>query len=407
MAATGEQRLGLIQELGRIQRDFMARSLGPLPESFPGAPSRGGSRAINPVLPVLATPVTRDLLDRLADDENVVAVMPNQRVRWIRPKYIRHEHVSDEEKADGLTWGLKKLRIPELWTEAGTRGGGVKVAVLDTGVQSRHPALHKRVDEFAIFDPQGTRITANPPFDCGRHGTHVCGTIAGGRSADGVQIGVAPDCDLLVGGVLVGDATLFTLIAGINWAVNLNASVINMSFGFDFFEPQFTTVFDELLKLNVIPVVAIGNENHGNSSSPGNTPGSLAVGALEMITPTSYAVAPFSSGASLEFIDDTRRVVTKPDLVAPGVGIYSCIPPEQRPRGRFEYMYMDGTSMAAPHVAGVAAVLKSAHPEATATEIIKALLDTASHPKGDRRPDNRWGHGIIDPIAAFHALKRG
>src|SRR5690606_7934225 len=148
----------------------------------------------------------------------------------------------------------------------------------------------------------GRRITADPTFDAGAHGTHVCGTIAGGQTPEGVHIGVAPQANLLVAGVLVGDATLRTLLEGLDWAIESGADIINMSLGFNYYEPMFTEVFDVLInQYGVLPVVAVGNENQGNSSSPGNAYNALAVGALERLSRTRVDVAFFSSGASLVF----------------------------------------------------------------------------------------------------------
>jgi subtilisin family serine protease len=119
-----------------------------------------------------------------------------------------------------------------------------------------------------------------------------------------------------------------------------------------------------------------------------------------------HEVAFFSSGASLVFPGvEPHALVTKPDVVAPGVQIYSCVLPVRQPDQTYEYNYMNGTSMATPHVAGVAALLMAAKPDAPVTEIIGALKDTARHPLGaDRRPDNRWGHGMIRPVEALKAL---
>lgn len=207
--------------------------------------------------------------------------------------------------------------------------------------------------------------------------------------------------------MLVGDATLRTLLEGIAWAVEKGADLINMSLGFTYYEPHFAKVFDILIEqYGILPVVAIGNENHGNSSSPGNAYNAFSVGAVEKMPRGKVDVTFFSSGASLVFPGaEPNALVTKPDVVAPGVQVYSCIPPEKRPDGTYEYTYMDGTSMATPHVAGVAALLMSAKPDAPVTDIIQVLKDTAKHPEGPkRRPDNRWGYGLVQPVEALKAL---
>jgi subtilisin family serine protease len=246
------------------------------------------------------------------------------------------------------------------------------VAVLDKGVHGDRPALAGRVDKFVVIDPLGRRIATSATFDADQHGTHVCATVAGGKTSDGVSIGVAPEATLLVAGVLVGAATLRTLAEGISWAVENGADIISMSLGFTYYEPLFAEFFQILLDhYGILSVVAIGNENHGNTSSPGNAHNALAVGALEKMPGGRVDVAFFSGGASLFFPGtEPNALVHKPHIVAPGVQVYSSIPPEKRPEGVFEYAYMDGTSMATPHVAGVAALLMPAAPSAPVADII-------------------------------------
>ncbi len=207
--------------------------------------------------------------------------------------------------------------------------------------------------------------------------------------------------------MLAGNATLRTLLEGISWAVEKGADIISMSLGFDYYEPLFGEVFKILIdQYGVLPVAAIGNDNYGNSSSPGNADNALSVGAVELIGGGKMEVASFSSGASLVFPGEGgQSVITKPDVVAPGVQVYSSIPPAKRPDGTFEYTYMDGTSMATPHASGVAALLMAAKPTAPATAIMEAMKDTASHPGGaERRPDNRWGYGLLRPEEALKSL---
>lgn len=334
----------------------------------------------------------------------MVAVLPNQKIHLIPPRRVEYSKLISQESQDSITWGMKQLEIPKLWET--TKGEYINVAVLDTGVYAAHPALNDRVKEFVIIDPLGRRITATPAFDCGQHGTHVCGTIAGSQTPNGISIGIAPQANLLVAGVLIGDTTLRTLLEGIAWAIEKGADIINMSLGLSYYEPLFAEVLDMLVKFyGILPVVAIGNENHGNTSSPGNAYNAFSVGAVEKLPDDNVDVSFFSSGASLVFPKTQAALVTKPDVVAPGAQVYSCIPPTKTPDGTYEYNYMDGTSMATPHVAGVAALLMAAKPTAPVTDIIKVMNETAKHPRGiEHRPDNRWGWGLIQPIEALKAL---
>jgi subtilisin family serine protease len=359
----------------------------------------------NSSLPVATVEVTPKTISALAEQPNVLAILPNQKIRLLQPKAVDYSVLARQESKDGLTWGLKQLDILELWKT--TKGKDINVAVLDTGVHDEHPALRGRTKDFIMIDPRGRRIKATPAFDGGQHGTHVCGTIAGGKTTDGVAIGVAPEANLFVAGVLVGDATLSSLMEGISWAVEKGADIISMSLGFSYYEPLFAEVFKILIdQYGILPVVAIGNDNHGNSSSPGNAYNAFSVGAVEKMSRRRLDVAFFSSGASLVFPGaEPNALVTKPDVVAPGVQIFSCIPPEKRPDGVYEYSYMSGTSMATPHVTGVAALLMAAKPEAPVGDIIEVLKTTARHPEGSqRRPDNRWGFGVIRPLEAIKAL---
>ncbi len=349
--------------------------------------------------------VTWKTLPLLAEQPNVVAVLPNLEIKVIRPKALAYETPTKQERKDGLTWGLKQLEIPKVWEKS--KGDNINVAVLDTGVHGKHPALNGRVKEFLIIDPLGNRIKTDTSFDADQHGTHVCGTIAGGKTADGISIGVAPAATLLVAGVLVGNATLGTLVEGISWAVEQGADIISMSLGFPYYEPLFAELFDSLIEqFGVLPVAAIGNENYGNSSSPGNALSSLSVGAAKKLTGNKTDVAFFSSGASLVFPGaGVNSLITKPDVVAPGVSVYSSIPPANKPDGVYEYAYFNGSSMATPHVAGVAALLMAAKPTAPVSDIIKVIKETAKHPAGvELRPDNRWGYGMVRPREALATL---
>ena len=372
------------------------------PEKKPLHRSIGSS-----ALPVFATQITRKSLDDLAEQPDVVAVLPNQKIQLIKPREINYDRLARTEARNGLTWGLKQLEIPEMWEK--TQGADINVAVLDTGVHGDHPAFARgsasKVTDFLVVDPLGRRITAEPMFDGAMHGTHVCGTIAGGQDDTGVSIGVAPKANLLAAGVLVGDSTLLTLFEGLSWAVEKGADIVNMSLGFTYYEPLFTVFLQMLLnEYGVLPVVSVGNENHGNTSSPGNAHSAFSVGAVEKLPRNKVDVPYFSSGASLVFPGEDPEMVTKPDVVAPGSQIWSAIPPQREDDQVYWYTYMDGTSMASPHVAGVAALLMAAEPNSPVTDIMEVLKETAKHPTGNR-PDNRWGYGVVQPLEALAALQ--
>ena len=171
-----------------------------------------------------------------------------------------------------------------------------------------------------------------------------------------------------------------------------------MSLGLQRYEPKFEDLLSPLLSIHgILPVVAIGNASHGNTSTPGNVHSAFAVGALD-----GPRVASFSGGASLDFPGTQQPKIVKPDVVAPGANVYSCVPSIA---GSPEYAYQSGTSMAAPHVAAAAAVLMSAKPAASSSQIADALRVTARHPSGPQlRPDNRWGWGEARPVPALQQL---
>ena len=329
-----KQRLDFIKEradaqLRTLSEDYEKLSGKALPKQQPLAATVIGGSA----LPIAAFEVTPKTLPALAEQPEVVAILPNQKIHLIKPEAVNYSELGKQEKKDGLTWGLKRLDVPELWKT--TKGKDITVAVLDTGVYGDHPALGGRVSDFVVIDPLGRRVAANPNFDCGSHGTHVCGIIAGGKTEEGVSIGVAPESNLIVAGVLIGESTLRTLLEGISWAVEKGADIINMSLGFSYYEPLFAEVFGLLIEqYGILPVVAIGNENHGNSSSPGNVHNAFSVGAVEMAGGGKLDNAFFSSGASLVFPGaEPNALVVKPDLAAPGVQVFSCVPPQKTPTG--------------------------------------------------------------------------
>jgi subtilisin len=287
-----------------------------------------------------------------------------------------------------LTWGIRTLRIDRLWAQ-GLTGKDVRVGHLDTGVDADHPALKGRVAGFAEWDLLGRRVKGAEAHDTDYHGTHTAATLAG-RSVGGRSVGLAPECLLYSGLVIEGGSALARVLGGMEWMLETGVKVLNMSLGWRGYNPTFLTVTIRMRQQGVLPVFAIGNEGPGTSRSPGNYPETLSVGAVDR----SKHVAPFSS--SVHFNRD--RDPDQPDLVAPGVSIISA-------RAGGGYMSMDGTSMATPHVAALAALLWQAKPDATVDQIELAIRQTCRKLPGEE--PLRYGNGQIDPLAALAALTGG
>jgi subtilisin family serine protease len=285
----------------------------------------------------------------------------------------------------GPTWGIKRLRADSLWA-AGFTGKGVVVGHLDTGVDGTHPALNGAIAKFAQFDMAGDQVPGAKATDSDEHGTHTAGTIVGRRVSRG-QFGVAPEAQLASAMVIEGGQVIDRILAGMDWVIGEGVRIMSMSLGLRGFTPAFQTVIDALRAANVLPVIAVGNEGPANSRSPGNYANVLSVGAMDVAD----QVADFSCSQSFD------RPVNPlcPALVAPGVDIMSCVPGGK-------YKTMDGTSMATPHVAGLAALLLQAQPTATADQIEAAIVGSCSLPGG--MPQARANHGVPDAVRAFELL---
>jgi subtilisin family serine protease len=325
--------------------------------------------------------INRDGLAALRRESSVVAVTGAPELSLIRPR------AKSLAKAAGQTaWGLDFLGIPEMW-EKGFRGKGVIVAHLDTGADGKHPALKKAIVKFAQFDNLGNEVKPAPdPFDSDEHGTHTAATIAG-RPVKGFAMGVAPEAGLLSAMVIEGGNVIARVLGGMNWAIENEAKVLSMSLGIRGWVEDWVPIIQTLRARGVLPVIAVGNEGAGTSRSPGNYAESLSVGALDQ----SGAVADFSS--SQKFLREKDPVV--PDLVAPGVGIKSAVP-----KGGFAVM--DGSSMATPHIAGLAALLFGASPGATVDQIEDAIFKSCKLLPG--MTDLRAGRGAPNGPRALAIL---
>ncbi|MFJ6697965.1 S8 family peptidase [Streptomyces sp. NPDC091272] len=296
-----------------------------------------------------------------------------------------------------LDVSVPQIGAPAAW-QAGFDGKGVKVAVIDTGVHADHPDLAGKVVAAENFS------TSPDNLDHQGHGTHVASTIAGsGAKSGGKYKGVAPGASIIAAKVLddTGSGAESDIIAGIDWAAAQGADVMNMSLGGTdtaAVDPLEATVNHYSETAGVLFAVAAGNEGPGPSTigSPGSADGALTVGAVD----SDDVTAGFSSrGPRLDG-------AIKPDVTAPGVDITAASSPGsviagqvgENPEG---YVTISGTSMATPHVAGSAALLKQQHPDWQAAQL-KGVLTGSTKDTGFSAFDQGAGRVQVD-----RAIKAG
>ncbi|MBA3430352.1 MAG: S8 family serine peptidase [Actinobacteria bacterium] len=347
------------------------------------SPTREGMR-FYPNLGIAYGSVDREGLAALRKEPQVVTVSGAPQLRLIRPTKKVKASLTRR-----VAWGIDALGIPELWDQ-GLTGKDIVVAHLDTGVDGRHPQLQAAIGAFVEVDRLGTVIDTHPTaFDTDDHGTHTAGTIAGRPQRNTNKcIGVAPDAMLASAVVIEGGRTIARVLAGMDWALGEGARILSMSLGFPGYVEDFLPITRVLRRKGMLPIIAVGNEGPGTSRSPGNYTDALSIGWANR----DETVDPDSS--SQRFRRRTQPVV--PDLVGPGGDIVSA-----RPGGGFQLM--SGTSMATPHIAGLAALLLQAKPEATVTQLERAILSSCQLLPGV--PGNRQGRGFPNGARALARIQ--
>lgn len=293
--------------------------------------------------------------------------------------------MNNADSSSGLAWGLQCIGIQACWQQ-GFTGAGVRVGHLDTGVDGGHPAFNDRIAAFAEFDHDGFPVRQAKPEDSGWHGTHIAGIICG-RLWEDNSIGVAPAAALCSGMVIEGGKSLVRVLAGLDWMFDCKVRVLCLSLGVPTYNPLFEIVIRRLKKAGILVIAPVGNRRSGRTVSPANYPGVIAVGAIN----ARDKVPRFSGSQLLKRGAD----FVKPNLVAPGVDI-----PSAKPGGGLQIR--SGTSMAAAHVAGVAALLFQAAPTSTVAEVQEALLTTCTPlPESS---ESRSGKGLVNPVKALEVI---
>jgi len=296
--------------------------------------------------------------------------------------------------------GVQQIGATLAWQE-GLTGEGVTVGVIDSGVDVTHPDLAAIVAAQTDFST-GTPTTGEVHDNVG-HGTAVASILAGsGAASDGRYRGVAPGARLVSAKVGDWEVTESAVIAAMEWTAGVeHAKVVNMSLGFPNTagsDPMETAVNEMTEKYGTLFVVAVGNDgNNGNNpnngddyiiGSPADAAAALSVGAVDR----DDQLAAFSSrGPGLD--GDT----IKPEITGPGVDITHALSSDA---GSGSYASGSGTSFAAPHVAGSAAILAQRHPDWTPAQLKAALMGTARPTEG--LGAYAQGAGRVDVARAVH-----
>jgi subtilisin family serine protease len=345
------------------------------------------------------------------------------------------EEVKAVEPARGMTQNITHVKADDVW-DLGYTGEGVMVAVIDTGVNFNHIDLADHLWDGGEEYPNHGYNTIENSHDVSDgfgHGTHCAGVVCGDGTS-GTQTGIAPNATLMCIKVMddTGYGSATSISAGMEFAIEHGADVLNMSLGIPFASAAVREMLREAcvnaLQCGIAAAVAVGNDGQlqisfpvpNNVRVPGGCPppwihpdqesnaGGLscciAVGAVDFNNvrapfssygpftwqETSYADYPYEPGMGL----------IRPDLSAPGVGIISA-----NPNNNNGHVSMDGTSQAAPCVAGVIALMLEKNPELTPAEISMILETTAV--KIEDNKNNYTGSGCIDALAAIQSIEGG
>jgi bacillopeptidase F len=362
---------------------------------------------------MIAVTATREVIEEIAARADVEKVYEDFEV-------IPYEPVTMDRSGPGSMGtepNLAQIHADSLWMW-GITGYGTLVCNIDTGVDGNHPALASRWRGLdpgvnwweAWYDPVTDSLF---PFDDGFHGTHTMGIMCGYDEDNDHHIGVAYDAKWIAASVIdrVGGPGRFSVYASaFEWAADPDSNpatiedvpdVISNSWGIGWDLPAcdetFWEVIDNCEAAGSIVLFAAGNEGPWpqslrNPADRNTTPlNVLAVGATEGDSMIAY----FSSRGPSTCDDESK----KPEICAPGVSIVSSVPGGN-------YNAYNGTSMACPHVAGAAALLREVDPDAPPELVKEALYLSAQEVKYDSIPgeDNNYGMGLLDCAAAYHYL---
>ncbi len=345
-----------------------------------------------------------------------------------QPNFMRHSRAIPNDTLYNEQWHYPHIRLPEAW-DITTGNPNVIVAVIDSGVLSGHPDFQgKLVQGYDMISNasnagDGDGVDSNPedPGDRGLgdgsssfHGTHVAGTVAAATNNNSGVAGVAWQSRVMPMRVLgLEGGTSFDLIQAILYAAGLEnasgqvptqrADVINMSLGGGGFSSSEASAITAARNAGVIIVAAAGNSGSANQEYPASYDGVVSVAAVNQSnTRTSYSN--FGQGIDVTApggdLDEDADGNGTPD------GVLSTIGNDRESSTTYGYRYYQGTSMSSPHVAGVAALMKSVAPNMTPAEFDRVLSEgRISDDLGVEGRDNDFGYGLINAMKAVNTAQ--
>lgn len=349
------------------------QDMGGVPSEFDDSPTGLDINIYD--LPLISGAFTDDEIKSLKKDDNIEMVEDDLLAYAVQGTTFHREismpsteliaEDSPTTLAETLPWGVNRIDAERAWEV--TRGAGIRVAVIDTGIDHLHDDIRPNFAGGVSFVPGESFVDGNG------HGTHVAGIIGARQNGSGV-VGVAPNCSLFSVKALsrTGSGQYSWIISAIMWCARNKIDVINMSLGGGGHVQALQNACDYAYQHNCLIVAAAGNSANNPVSYPGRYDSVICVSAVD----SAGNIASFSSrGPEI-------------DLCAPGVQILSTLPGNRHGR-------LSGTSMAAPHVAGTAALAISSH-RFTRAETIRKILEQSADNMGIPGRDDLFGHGIVD-----------
>lgn len=380
------------QVLERLRQQQGARA--PI-RALDDAQARGAARDVERywLVNALTARATPDAIRTLADDPSVEAIAPQ-----LSATILPLVDVDELDATPQAVNGVVRVRAPQVWA-LGDRGVGAVVGIIDTGVVANHKDLSGRWRGGAGWrDVVNLRTTR---YDDNGHGTHVTGTAVGHAGVNANVIGVAPAATYIACKAFAADGygTVATILGCLQFMADPDGNpltddlpdVVNGSWGGEVdCDPIFAQAVRALRLLDVVTVFAAGNA--GVPATPASYRDAIAVGAVDR----SNVVTGYS-GRGPSMCRPPGAIY--PDVVAPGTRVRSAWPGGRRKT-------LQGTSMAAPHVSGVVALLRSWNPQLPAAAIGNVVRAAAAD-LGPAGPDDAYGYGLVDAFRAINCLRSG